>query len=433
MSSKKIFPQKHLSGTLRIPGDKSISHRAIMFSAISEGSSLISAPLMSEDVKATINCFKAMGVRIEDSDPDQVVVHGVGLHGLKKPESILDCGNSGTTMRLMMGLLAGQNFDTTLTGDASLNKRPMGRVIDPLEKMGAQIVEERKSDTERFIRIHGGKKLNAIQYDSPVSSAQVKSCIALAGLYADGQTIVREPYLSRNHTELMLQAKGLDLQSQGTTLTLNPGSLRAENFSVPGDISSAAFFIVAGLLADSGELLLENVGVNPTRTGILDVLDQMGAAYGLKNKKKIMGEDLADILIRPSQLKAALIEKELVPRLIDEIPIIALLTSQANGKSEFKDVRELRVKESDRIETLEKEISKLGVRIHSGEDFFSIEGPTRFQASQFVSYGDHRIAMTCAIASLFADGPSVVQDVGCVETSFPDFWECLKSLDVRVC
>ncbi len=430
MKSVIIDPATLLNGEINVPGDKSISHRAVMFSALSEGRSIIDRPLLGEDVLSTITCFQALGVPIIIKE-DQLIIEGQGLHGLRAPTQILNCGNSGTTLRLMMGILAAQPFDTTLTGDASLNARPMGRVMEPLEQMGATIKEERRSPTERYIHIKKSSGLKAIHYLSKIASAQVKSCLLLAGLYAEGETIVEEPSLSRNHSENLFLAKGAQIQVAGTKVAIRPSPLRALNFTVPGDISSAAFFLVAGAITSGSKILLKNVGVNPTRTGMIDVLQQMGAKLRLLQPHSIGGEAVADILVESSSLKACLVAGNLVPRLIDEIPVLAVAAAKAVGLSQFNDVAELRVKESDRIATLKHEMAKLSVSLIDSDHAFTINGPQAFKAAEFESYGDHRIAMSMAIASLVALGQSKINNVECVATSYPQFWDHLQKLGTK--
>lgn len=430
MKSVLIDPVTSLTGEVEVPGDKSISHRAVMFSALSEGRSIIHRPLLGEDVRSTIACFQALGVPIEIK-ADHLIIEGQGLHGLRAPTQILNCGNSGTTLRLMMGILAAQPFDTILTGDASLNARPMGRVMEPLKQMAATINEERRSPGERYIHIKKSGGLKGIHYVSKIASAQVKSCLLLAGLYAEGETIVEEPSLSRNHSENLFLAKDAHIKIAGTKVGIRASRLRALDFAVPGDISSAAFFLVAGAITSGSKILLKSVGVNPTRTGIIDILLQMGAKLSLLHPQEIGGEAVADILVESASLKACLVAGNIVPRLIDEIPVLAVAAAKAVGLSQFKDVSELRVKESDRIATLKHEMAKLSVSLMDSEDAFTISGPQAFTAAEFESYGDHRIAMSMAIAALVASAESKINHVECVATSYPEFWNHLQQIGTK--
>ncbi|HKY62631.1 MAG TPA: 3-phosphoshikimate 1-carboxyvinyltransferase [bacterium] len=422
-----IQPSPTLKGELRVPGDKSISHRAVMLSALAEGRSILRGLLMGEDVLSTIGCFQAMGVPIQVA-ADKVVVDGVGLRGLKPPAKVLDCGNSGTTLRLMMGILAAQPFETRLTGDASLNRRPMERVAKPLREMGAQIEEFRASETERIVKVTG-RPLRGIHYKLPMASAQVKSAVLLAGLYASGETAVEEGMASRDHSELMLQAKGAPLSRQGGRIRIQAASrLKAEDLEIPGDISSAAFFLVGAAIGKNSEILLKNVGVNPTRTGILDVLSAMGASIEELSQRSIAGEAVADLRVKASALKAARIEGALIPRLIDEIPILCIAAAAASGKTEVRDAAELRVKETDRIAAMERELAKLGVRFQGQAEGIDVEGPAAFQAGDFESGGDHRVAMSMAIAATQAPSASRIHGIECVQTSYPDFFRHLAGL-----
>ena len=427
MSEVVIQPEPTLKGEIQVPGDKSISHRAVMLSALAEGQSVLRGLLMGEDVLSTIGCFQAMGVPIQ-VEKDRVVVGGVGLRGLKAPAKVLDCGNSGTTLRLMMGILAAQPFETRLTGDASLNRRPMERVAKPLREMGAQIEEFRASETERVIKVTG-RPLRGIHYKLPMASAQVKSAVLLAGLYASGETVVEEGMASRDHSEIMLAAKGVELDRQGDLIRLRPAvRLKAENLEIPGDISSAAFFLVGGAIGKDSEILLRNVGINPTRTGILDVLRAMGANIEELNPRKIAGEVTADLKVKAAALNATRIDGATIPRLIDEIPILCIAAAAARGKTEIRDAAELRVKETDRIAAMERELAKLGVKAQGQAEGIDVEGPARFQAGDFESGGDHRVAMSMAIAATQASAPSRIHDIGCVQTSYPNFFEQLQGL-----
>ncbi len=427
MKSIRIFPTGRLHGVVRVPGDKSISHRAVMFSALSEGSSVLKGLLLGEDVRATIRCFQAMGVKIE-IEQDQVVIHGVGLHGLKAPAEVLDCGNSGTTLRLLLGILAAQPFTSRLTGDASLNRRPMERVIQPLSQMGASIEEWRSSPEERILKITG-RPLHGIEYRLPMASAQVKSAILLAGLYAQGITRVVEPIPSRNHSEILLRHKGALLSQEGDTIALQPGSsLKATNLTIPGDISSAAFFLVGGCLGTQSNIHLKEVGINPTRTGILEILEEMGGNITSLAPREEAGEAISDLHVVSSDLKAGSIRGSIIPRLIDEIPILSLAAGAAKGRTQVSDATELRVKETDRIAAIAEEMGRLGLPIQTQADGFSVEGPQIFCGGEFHSHGDHRMAMSLAIALTFADSPGIIRDIDCVTTSYPGFFADLKSL-----
>ncbi|MDX1386567.1 MAG: 3-phosphoshikimate 1-carboxyvinyltransferase, partial [bacterium] len=393
MKQARIHPQSPLRGSLQVPGDKSISHRAIIFSALANGVSELRGLLHSEDVRATMGCFRELGVPIETQD-EKVIVHGVGLKGLQAPTKVLDCGNSGTTMRLMMGLLAAQPFVSRLTGDPSLNRRPMGRVIQPLKSMGANIEEERASETERVIRIEG-RPLRGIRYEMPVASAQVKSALLLAGLYASGRTEVVENQSSRNHTELILKGKGAALQiSDGVYGIQATPSLKAENLEIPGDISSAAFFLVGGAINPGSEIALLGVGVNPTRTGILDVLQAMGAKVQMENPRQVGGEPVADLKVEYAPLRGTEVAGPLIPRLIDEIPILALAGLRAQGRTLIRQAEELRVKETDRIGALVENFQNLSINIKELPDGMEIEGPQEIQGGKVLGHGDHRMVMT---------------------------------------
>ncbi len=423
----KIIKQKHhLRGRLTVPGDKSISHRAVMFGALAEGTTEIHGFLKGADCLATINCFRAMGIGIEETD-QAIYVHGRGLHGLKAPSGTLDVGNSGTTTRLISGILAGQNFQSVLSGDASLNSRPMKRIIKPLTLMKAS-VESVNGDGCAPLRIQG-RPLKAIHYDSPVASAQVKSCVLLAGLYADGETSVTEPALSRDHTERMLRSFGAQVSSRGNTCSIRPPArLKGQRIDVPGDISSAAYFIVAGLITPDSDLIIENVGINATRAGILKVCRDMGADLSLMNQREAGGEPVADIRVRTSRLHAAVIEGDIIPTLIDELPVIALMACFAEGRTLIRDAAELKVKESDRITLVTENLQAMGADILAREDGFVIEGGKPLHGAPVTCSMDHRIAMTFAIAGLNASGETVIGDSACVDVSYPDFFARLESL-----
>jgi 3-phosphoshikimate 1-carboxyvinyltransferase len=426
----RIHPSPALRGTLTVPGDKSISHRAVMLSALSEGKSVLRGLLLGEDVLATIRCFEQMGVRIV-RHADRVEVEGVGLHGLKAPAEVLDCGNSGTTLRLMMGILAGQSFISRLTGDASLNRRPVERVALPLRAMGAEIEELRASPAERVVKV-AGRPLKGIRYELPMASAQVKSAVLLAGLFAQGETEVVEKVPSRDHTEIMLRERGAAIRKEGGDWKLSPGNaLRAMDLTIPGDISSAAFFLVGGLLGKTSSITLRNTGVNPTRTGILEVLKAMGGEVVLKNVQAAGGEAVADLHVSSKDLVATSVGGALIPRLIDELPILAVAMAAAQGTSAVRNAEELRVKESDRIAAIGRELTSFGAKVQAKPDGFAIEGPTVFRAGRFTSGGDHRIAMSLASAATQGPPPSTIEDIACVDTSYQEFFSHLESLGGR--
>lgn len=423
----KFTKINHLNGEVTIPGDKSISHRAIMLGALADGTTKVSNFLQGADCLSTIDCFRKMGVSIENNI-DTVLIKGNGLHGLKEPSSILDVGNSGTTTRLMSGILAAQNFTVTVNGDASIQKRPMKRIMTPLSMMGSDIVSLNGNDCAP-LKI-SGKPLKGIHYNSPVASAQVKSSILLAGLYADGETSVTEPYVSRNHTELMFDSFGVSVKTSGTTATVSPADkLNAQEIIVPGDISSAAFFIVAGLIVPNSEIIIKNVGINPTRDGILRVCKDMGASITYENIKEGNGEPTADLVVRTSQLHGTTVGGEIIPTLIDEIPAIAILACFANGKTIIKDAQELKVKESNRIDVMVENLSKMGASITATDDGMIIDGGKPLHGAVIDSKLDHRIAMSFAIAGLMADGETDIIGAECVEISYPTFYTDLENLN----
>lgn len=420
-----------LKGTVSVPGDKSISHRCIMFGSIANGTTEIHNFLKGADCLATIRCFQSMGINIEETD-HTITVHGKGLHGLSAPLNILDVGNSGTTTRLLSGILAGQKFESKLSGDESLNSRPMKRIIEPLTMMGANISSILRNGCAPLYIAPGN--LHGIHYDSPVSSAQVKSCILLAGLYAEGETSVTEPSLSRNHTELMLKEFGADIRTlhslSGTEATayIKPyPKLYGQKIVVPGDISSAAYFIAAGLIVPDSEILIEHVGINPTRSGILKVCEDMGGDITLLNERCEAGEKIADILVRTSSLHGITIEGDIIPTLIDEIPIIAVMAAAADGTTVIKDAAELKVKETDRIETVTDNLKAMGCNVTPTEDGMIITGGTLHGASIHTLL-DHRIAMAFSIAALVADGTTKILDSKCVDVSYPTFYDTFEQL-----
>lgn len=423
MIFKKSTP---LRGELAVPGDKSISHRAVMLGALAKGTTSVTNFLKGADCLSTISCFEKMGIEIEQL-PSEILIHGKGLHGLNAPETILDAGNSGTTTRLLSGILAGQAFCTTLTGDASIQKRPMTRIITPLSQMGGKI--ESLSDNGCAPLKITGHPLKPIHYLSPVSSAQVKSCVLLAGMYADGITKVTEPYLSRNHSELMLRSFGADVISEGTTaaITGNP-VLEGQNVIVPGDISSAAYFIAAGLLIPGSEILIKDVGINPTRDGILKVCADMGADIQLLNKREYGKEPVADILVKHSELKATVIEGALIPTLIDELPMLAVMAAFAQGTTVIRDAQELKVKESNRLDIIVQHLSAMGADIIPTEDGMEIHGGKPLKGAVLDSYMDHRIAMSFAVAGMAADGETEILNASCVDISYPEFYQDMAAI-----
>ena len=415
-----------IKGRLRVPGDKSISHRAVMFGSIANGTTNIKGFLTGADCISTISIFKKMGIDIE-LDNTFVKVHGKGLYGLNCPHEILDCGNSGTTTRLVSGILSAQNFTSVLTGDKSIQKRPMNRIITPLSMMGADI---ESNDGFAPLTITGSK-LHGIEYNSPVASAQVKSAILLAGLYASSPTAVTEPAKSRDHTELMLKKFGANLTSTKTSVTINPCSeLFANDIDVPSDISSAAFFMAAAILVPGSELILENVGINPTRDGIIRVLKDMGANIEIINRKDSF-EPVADIKVAYSKLHATCIGGDIIPTLIDELPLLAALASLADGTTVIKDAEELKVKESNRIRVMCEELSKLGVDVVETEDGMEIKGADNLKGNVTIStHDDHRIAMTFAVLNLVSDGEIKLDNKNCVEISYPEFFNDLNKVNL---
>lgn len=419
-----LFHKSHpLKGEITVPGDKSISHRGIMLGALANGTTSITNFLKGADCLSTISCFQKMGIEIEETE-NEILVHGKGLHGLSAPKEILDAGNSGTTTRLISGILAGQNFSCDLTGDASIQKRPMKRIMTPLSMMGADITSVHNNGCAP-LHIKGAP-LKGISYQSPVASAQVKSCVLFAGLYADGKTSVTEPFLSRNHSELMLSSFGASVQTCGTTATIEPEPvLTAQKVEVPGDISSAAFFIAAGLLIPGSELLIKNVGINPTRDGILRVCRQMGADLELLNTRTQCGEPVADILVKHSELNGTVIEGDLIPTLIDELPVIAVMAACANGETIVRNAEELKVKESNRLEIIVHHLSEMGCDITGTEDGMIIRGGKPLHGAVLDSHLDHRIAMSFAVAGLVADGETEITNADCVNISYPGFYRDL--------
>ncbi len=449
MTSIKTQPCDGLNGIVRVPSDKSISHRALIFSALAEGRTCIRNLLLSEDVMRTLTILNQLGVQTSHTaatitQTDELIVKGVGLHGFQESKDILYCGNSGTTMRLMLGLLAAQPFTSRLTGDASLNKRPMERVMEPLRKMGAEFSVEQKNGQRVIcvnpeLRTRFAVPLQGIEYKMPIASAQVKTAILIAGLYAQCETKIVERLSSRNHTEIMMAEMGIPIQTNGNRITLKaktPHALvppRSGGLEIPGDMSSAAFLIVAALITKKSFLMIKDVNLNPTRTGALDVLIQMGAQIEIHNQRVSCGEEVGDLHVRSSSLKNVTIAGEMIPRLIDELPILALAGACSEGEMIVKDAQELRVKETDRIKAICSELRKVGVKIEEREDGFVIAGvPTcrcadvsTFNQKRFTSYGDHRLAMMEYVAGLVLDHPTEIDDVDCIKTSFPNFFELI--------
>ena len=422
----KINKVSNLNGTITVPADKSITHRSIMLSSLATGKSYIKNYLKSDDCLMTMNAFKQMGVNIEQKE-DSLTIIGVGINGLKNPVKEIYAGNSGTTTRLLSGVLAGQNFPSTITGDESLSKRPMKRVIEPLSLMGVNIKAKENNFLPMTILSNG--KLNAINYKSPVASAQVKSCILFAGLYADGTTTVTEPIKSRDHSERMFKTFGADISVDNLTVSIKHcDKLYAQEINVPCDISSAAFFIVAGLIVPNSNIKILNVNINKTRDGILTVLKNMGADIVLDNVRNVSGEPVADIEIKSSKLNSISFGKEIVPSLIDEIPIIVLAATQAEGQTVISGAKELKVKESDRIHSVASQLNKMGADIKETDDGFIINGPAKLKGATVESFDDHRIAMMLSIAGLIAEGETEILNSDCVKISFANFYEVLKKV-----
>jgi 3-phosphoshikimate 1-carboxyvinyltransferase len=419
-----------LSGKLQVPGDKSISHRALMLGALAEGETTIQGLLLGEDPRSTAACFTAMGAQISELNTELVTVQGIGLGQIQEPVDILDAGNSGTTMRLMLGILASHSDRFfTVTGDDSLRSRPMSRVVQPLVEMGAQIWG-RKGNSLAPLAVRG-QELRSIHYHSPIASAQVKSAVLLAGLMAKGRTTVTEPALSRDHSERMLRAFGaqidVDPQTNSATVTGYP-TLRGQQVIVPGDISSAAFWLVAGLIVPSSELYIENVGINPTRTGILVALELMGADISIENQREVAGEPVADLRVKHSKLKACTIGGNLIPQLIDEIPILAVAAVFAEGTTVIRDAAELRVKESDRLKVMATALTKMGAKVTELPDGLEITGGGSLIGAELDSYTDHRIAMSLAIAAVMATGQTTIHRAEAASISYPTFFDSLRSI-----
>ena len=424
-----VQPGSVRDAAVAVPGDKSISHRAVMLGSIAGGTTRISGFLNGEDCLATLAAMSSMGVAAEQVDATTVTIHGVGLRGLQAPAAALDMGNSGTAMRLMTGLLSGQAFDTRLVGDESLNSRPMQRIITPLEAMGASIGSH---DGRPPLNVHGGRSLQAIHYDLPVASAQVKSAVLLAGLYADGTTSVCEPAVTRDHTERMLTAMGVEVRREDGRIAVEGGQeLAGGTVRVPGDLSSAAFVLLAACISDSADILIRNVGINPTRTGVIDILRAMGASIELENEDLHSGEPVADIRVRASQLRAIDVDPALVSLAIDEFPVLFVAAACAKGTTRFSGIGELRVKESDRIGAMAAGLRELGIQVDETEDGAVVHGG-QLDGGSVQSFGDHRIAMSLAIAGTVAGGAVSVQQTDAVATSFPGFVDLFRELGARI-
>lgn len=422
-----VRPARRLRGRVEVPGDKSVSHRAALLGALAEGTTEIRGYLEAEDCLRTIAAVEALGVEVTRKGPGEYRVAGAGLAGFTEPGNVVDCGNSGTTTRLLLGVLTGQRFWTVLTGDDSLRRRPMKRVVEPLARMGATIVG--RADGNRLpLAIRGADRVRALDYELPVASAQLKSALLLAGLYADGPVSVTEPAASRNHSELMLSAFGASVETRGLTVTITPGPLRATSITVPGDISSAAFLLVAGLAVPDAQVTVTGVGLNPTRTGVLDALGAMGAKLSVAATSTGPGEPAGSVTVEPGPLGGTIVSGALIPRLIDEVPILAVAAALGRGRTEIRDAAELRVKESDRVAALARELGALGARVEERPDGVAIDGPARLRGAYVHSGGDHRIAMALAVAGLVAEGETVVENVACVQTSFPQFVETVNAL-----
>jgi 3-phosphoshikimate 1-carboxyvinyltransferase len=427
----RVLPCRGLTGTCKVPGDKSISHRAAIIGALAEGTTEIDNYLFGADCLSTLRCLESLGVQVTCTE-NGVRVKGCGLKGLKEPEDILDAGNSGTTMRLLLGALSGQDFFAVLTGDRSLRGRPMGRVVKPLVMMGAEI-HGRAGDTRAPLAVKGCSSLKPIAYNLPVASAQVKSAILLAGLNAPGTTCVIQPQKSRDHTERMLKSFGALIEVDGLAVRLQGGQpLQGRRIRVPGDISAAAFVIVAASILPDCEVVIEDVGINPTRIGILEVMERMGAQIEVTNRRDWNGEPVADLRVRSHGLCGTIIEGALLPRVIDEIPVLAVAAAAAEGKTEIRNAEELRFKETDRLQAIARELGKMGACLEERPDGLVIEGKGALKGARVHSWGDHRIAMALAVAGLLAGGETTIEDCDCVDVSFPGFAALLRSLGAVV-
>ena len=420
-----INQAKNLQGIINVPGDKSISHRALIFAALATGKSIIKGISRCDDCFSTLNCLKNLGIKIKVGGKT-LVIYGKGLTSFKKPKKPLDCGNSGTTMRLLSGILAAQNFSSILTGDRYLKKRPMKRIMDPLHNMGAEINADKGNYPPLRIK---GKKLQGIHYHSPIASAQIKSCLFLSGLQAEGTTTITEPFRSRDHSERMLKYLGVPLKIKGTTISISKAKFEGKEFSIPGDISSAAFFIAAAVISSGSKIKILDVGLNPTRTGFLDILKKMGASIKIEKRREICGEPVANLEINgKGKLKAIKIGGKIIPRIIDEIPLLAVLGCFARGKTIIRDAGELRVKETDRIHAIVSQLKKMGASIEERKDGMEIFGMGKLKGASVKSFGDHRIAMALVIAGLAASGKTKVNNTDCINTSFPEFKNLLKGV-----
>jgi len=439
MTTLTILPGRPLRGTLSVPGDKSITHRAIILSALADGLTTVSSYCRGQDCLNTMRAFRAMGIAIEES-PSRLRIHGKGVWGLCEPDSPIDCGNSGTGIRLLAGLLAGQDFFAVLTGDESIRRRPMGRVVRPLRQMGATIAG-RKGGELAPLAI-SGTRLHGIEFVSPIASAQVKSALLLAGLYAEGETRVTEPHRSRDHTERMFKYFGIPVRVEGMTIAIegrpSVGWRAKEELIVPGDMSAAAFFLVGASIVPGSDLIIESVGMNPTRTGVLEILGEMGADITALNSREEAGEPVADLRVRAATLRGIHIGADRIPQTIDEFPILCVAAAMADGDTTISGAQELRVKESDRIATMAAELRKMGVDVTERQDGLVVQGrgatgvaggqKALLQGATCQSHGDHRVAMSMAIAGLVADRPTIVENCDCIETSFPDFHSKLLKL-----
>lgn len=422
----RVRPVRRLEGRARVPGDKSISHRSALLGAVANGVTEVRGYLEAEDCLRSLHAIQALGAEVAKKGPGEYRIAGAGLEGLSEPGDVIDCGNSGTTARLLLGVLAGQPFATMLTGDDSLRRRPMARVAEPLQQMGATFLG-RGGNARLPLAIRGKRPLEPLQYATPVASAQVKSAVLLAGLWAREPVSVTEPSRSRDHSERMLRRFGVTIESRGLTVTLVPGPLTATTVDVPGDISSSAFLLVAGAIVRDGRVAVADVGVNPTRTGVLDALAAMGAAVTV-GERADGDEPAATLTVTPSELRGTTLAGDLIPRLIDEIPVLAVAAARARGVTRVADAAELRVKESDRIAAIGRELGKMGVRVTERADGFAVEGGARLRGATVASGGDHRLAMALAVAGLCAEGETIVEDTACIRTSFPGFVEIINTL-----
>lgn len=422
----RVRPAARLEGRARVPGDKSVSHRSALLGAVAHGVTEVRGYLEAEDCLRSLHAIQALGAEVTKKGPGEYRIAGTGLEGLTEPGDVIDCGNSGTTARLFLGVLAGQPFATMLTGDDSLRRRPMARVAEPLQRMGATFLG-RSGNSRLPLAVRGKRPLEPIHYATPVASAQVKSAVLLAGLWAREPVSVTEPSHSRDHSERMLRKFGVTVESRGLTVTVVPGPLEAASVDVPGDISSAAFLLVAGSIVRDGRVAIADVGVNPTRTGVLDALDAMGATVAIGDR--IDGDEpAATLTVTPSELRGTTIAGDLIPRLIDELPVLAVAAALARGVTRVTDAAELRVKESDRIAAIGRELGKMGVRVTERPDGFDVEGGAALRGATVASGGDHRLAMALAVAGLRAEGETVVEDTACIRTSFPGFVELINAL-----